>query len=451
MDARRGHLRGVIKMPSIDRTHDPTLRSWVESANGHSEFPIQNLPLGVFSPQEGKRRGGFAIGDSIFDMAAAVRAGLFTGAARRPAELATDQTLNRLMALQPSARQALRQRLSDLLSTDGPDRTQVEGLKNQLLHSAADCTVHVPARIGDYTDFFTSIHHASNTGRLFRGGADPVSPNFRHLPIAYHGRASSVRVSGESVRRPHGQIQYSPGEAPRFGPCEKLDYEYELGVWIGNGNALGEPIQISEAGSHVVGHCLLNDWSARDIQRWESQPLGPFLGKNFSTTISPWIVTVEALAPFRVPQAPRSPGDPNPLPYLWDEDDQKIGALDCTIEAFLLTPGLAAKGLPPQRLSRANATDLYWTFAQMVAHHSSGGCNLNPGDLFGSGTISGASSDGWGALLELSENGQRTIELGSGEKRTFLENGDEVIFRAHCCRDGFVPIGFGECRGRITE
>jgi fumarylacetoacetase len=450
MDARRGHFRIVTGMSPIDRTHDPRRRSWVESANGHAEFPIQNLPLGVFSPPEGKKRGGVAIGGAIFDMAAAVRAGLFTGAVRKPALMAAQPTLNALMALPPSARQALRQRLSDLLNADGPDRPTVEALKGELLHPAAACTLHVPAHIGDYTDFFTSIHHAANTGRLFRGGQDPVPANFRHLAIAYHGRASSVRASGEAVRRPHGQRQRGPGEPPTFGPCERLDYEYELGVWIGAGNALGEPIAIAEAGAHVVGHCLLNDWSARDIQRWESQPLGPFLGKSFSTTISPWIVTVEALAPFRVPQPPRSPGDPRPLPYLWDDGDQRTGALDCTLEAFLLTPGLAARGLPPQRLSRANATDLYWTFAQMVAHHTSGGCNLNPGDLFGSGTISGASADGWGALLELSENGQRTIELGSGETRTFLLDGDEVIFQAHCRRDGFVPIGFGECRGRIT-
>jgi fumarylacetoacetase len=277
-----------------------------------------------------------------------------------------------------------------------------------------------------------------------------LTPNYKHFPIAYHGRASSVRPSGTPVRRPNGQSIPEIGKPPTFGPSQMLDHEFELGAWIGPGNELGEPVSISHAADHIFGFCLLNDWSARDIQAWEMRPLGPFLSKNFVTTISPWVVTPEALAPFRVAQSPRPKDDPQPLPYLWEESDQQAGALDVRLEASLLTPGLAAQGKPAHRLSVANTKDLYWTFAQMVAHHTSSGCNLIPGDLFGSGTISGPTSEGCGALLELTENGTKPIHLASGETRTYLENGDEVIFRAACRRAGYASIGFGECRGTIV-
>jgi fumarylacetoacetase len=428
-----------------DATHDPARRSWVASANGHSEFPIQNLPLGVFSPPGAAARGGIAIGDAVFDIVAALDAGLFSGTARGAAEAAAGPTLNPLLALGAGARKALRQRVSDLLHANGAERSRLEPLVPRLLHQAAGCTLHLPAAIGDYTDFYAGIHHATNVGRLFRPD-DPLLPNYKHLPVAYHGRASSVLPSGSDVRRPNGQRQPGNGSGPDFGPSRALDLELELGIWIGPGNALGEPIPIAEASAHVAGFCLLNDWSARDIQAWEYQPLGPFLAKNFCTTISPWIITAEALAPFRVPQAPRPAGDPALLPYLFEAADQASGALDIAMEVLLKTPNMPA----PHRLTQVNARELYWTFAQMVAHHSSGGCNLRPGDLFGSGTISGADPSGWGSLLELTRGGREPVQLPSGESRRFLEDGDEVILHAHCRRPGWVDIGFGMCRGVVS-
>jgi fumarylacetoacetase len=303
-------------------------------------------------------------------------------------------------------------------------------------------------RIGDYTDFFAGIHHATNTGRQFRPD-NPLLPNYKYVPVAYHGRASSVRASGVPVRRPNGQRKPASETTPSFGPSRNLDYELELGIWIGPGNAQGEPISISRAADHIAGFCLLNDWSARDIQGWEYQPLGPFLAKNFCTTISPWIVTPEALAPFRIAQPPRPDSDPVPMAYLLDEADQRRGALDITLEVLLLTQGLREKSLPPHGLSRGSTRHLYWTVAQMVAHHTSSGCNLQPGDLFGSGTISSPTPDGFGSLLEITRGGREPITLASGEARRFLEDGDEVIFRAHARRDGFATIGFGECRGTV--
>lgn len=431
-----------------DDTRAPARRSWVQSANGHADFPIQNLPLGVFSPPGERPRGGVAIGEEIFDLAAACVAELFEGEARRVAEAATGDALNPLLALGAGPRRALRAQLSALLDVDGPDRARVENIRERLLHRAADCTMHLPARIGDYTDFFAGIHHATNTGRQFRPD-NPLLPNYKYVPVAYHGRASSIRASGVPVRRPNGQRKRGQDTEPSFGPSRNLDYELELGIWIGPGNALGEPVPIAEAAQHISGFCLLNDWSARDIQAWEYQPLGPFLAKNFAATVSPWIVTPEALAPFRVAQPPRPPGDPAPLAYLWDEVDQHGGALDIELEVLLHTPGLLEKRLPPHRLSRGNAHHLYWTVAQMVAHHTSGGCDLQPGDLFGSGTISAPGEDGCGSLLEMTQGGRRPIELPSGETRRFLEDGDEVIFRARCGRDGAAPIGFGECRAKL--
>ncbi len=317
-----------------------------------------------------------------------------------------------------------------------------------LLHAAAACTLHLPAAIGDYTDFFAGIAHATNTGRLFRPD-NPLLPNYKYVPVAYHGRASSVRVSGAEIRRPNGQRKPPEQAAPDFGPCRNLDYELELGVWIGPGNALGAPVPIAEAGAQIAGFCLLNDWSARDIQAWEYQPLGPFLAKSFSTSISPWIVTTEALEPFRVAQPPRPPGDPVPLPHLLDADDQARGAFDIGLEAALLTPRMREAGTMPHVLSRVNAQALYWTVAQMVAHHTSNGCDLRAGDLFGSGTISDADPASFGSLLEITQSGRVPLDLPNGETRRFLEDGDEVILRARCARAGAATIGFGACRGRL--
>jgi fumarylacetoacetase len=377
-----------------------------------------------------------------------LEAALFIGEAACAAEAAAGATLNPLMALGAAPRVALRKSLSALLSVDNPERTKIEALAPRLLHDAAQCAMHLPAAIGSYTDFFAGIHHARNGG-MRRDPNNPLSPNYKYVPVAYHSRASSVRPSGVPIRRPSGQRKLPNEDTPSYGPCRKLDYELELAVWIGPGNELGEPIPIGEAGDHLFGLGLFNDWSARDVQQWESQPLGPFLGKSFGSTVSPWIITPEALAPFRVVQPARPEGDPRPLPHLWDDTDQREGAFDIALEALLLTEGLRAKGLPPCSMSRSNTTDLYWSVAQMIAHHSSNGCNLAPGDLFGTGTISGPTPEGYGSLMELSADGSRTITLAPGETRTFLENGDEVIFRAYCRKAGRVRIGFGECRARI--
>jgi fumarylacetoacetase len=302
-------------------------------------------------------------------------------------------------------------------------------------------------RIGGFTDFYAGIHHATNSGRMLRPD-NPLMPNYKHMPVAYHARASSIRASGAPVRRPSGQRKPQSASEPDFGPCRYLDYELELGVWIGPGNALGAPIGIGAAREHIAGFCLLNDWSARDIQAWEYQPLGPFLGKNFHTTVSPLIVTPEALAPFRIAQAPRPEGDPRPLDYLMDDDDQACGAFDIDLEASILTEAMRATSLPPHRLVASNAHHLYWTVAQMVTHHACGGCNLEPGDLIGTGTIS--APDGVGSMLELTRGGREPVTLPSGETRRFLDDGDEVIFRAFARREGFAQIGFGECRGRVV-
>ena len=435
----------------IDETHDRARRSWVASANGHPEFPLQNLPLGVFSPRGGSDetpRGGVAIGDRILDLREALGAGLFSGEAERAAEAASGGTLNPLMALGAASRRELRKQIFSLLGADGPGRAKAEPLADRLLHRAADCWLHLPAAIGNFTDFFAGIHHAANGGRR-RDPNNPLSANYKYVPVAYHSRASSVRESNIPVRRPNGQRKLPDEDAPSYGPCRNLDYELELAVWIGPGNPQGEPIAIGQAGDHVFGLGLINDWSARDIQYWEMPPLGPFLGKNFGSTVSPWIITAEALEPFRVAQPPRPSGDPRPLPYLWDDRDQRSGQYAIALEALILTAQMRERGQEPHRMSQSNTTDLYWTVAQLVAHHTCNGCNLRSGDIFGSGTISGPTAEGYGSLSELSNAGTRTITLHNGETRTFLENGDEVIFRARCRRDGYAPIGFGECRARI--
>ncbi len=426
-----------------DRTHDVAARSWVESANGHSDFPVQNLPFGVFSPPGGTPRGGVAIGEHILDIAAALAAGLLDGAAT---EAAGAPELNLFLALGAAARQEVRAQVFAALSQEAAPAARARAAA--MLHVAAECTMHVPARIGDYTDFFAGIHHARNGGKLLRPD-NPLMPNYKYVPVAYHGRASSVRSSPHPVRRPHGQRKLPDEAAPSFGPCRNLDFELEFGTWIGGGNVLGEPIPITEAHRHISGFCLLNDWSARDIQAWESAPLGPFLAKSFQTSISPWIVTPEALRPFRISQPARPEDDPAPLPHLLAAEDQAQGAMDVALDVLLLTPAMRARGMPPYRLVASNTRHLYWTFAQMVAHHTSNGCDLRAGDLFGSGTISAPEESGWGSLQELTFVGRRTIDLPSGETRRFLEDGDEVIFRARAERSGYAPIGFGECRGVV--
>ena len=424
-------------MSHIDHTHDAALRSWVASANGHQDFPIQNLPHGVFSPANGSPRGGIAIGDMILDVAALTQAGLLSGDA---AEAAGAPTLNAFFAQPAGARRALRHAVSALLAEGIPER-------REFLHAAAACHMHLPATIGDYTDFYAGIHHATNVGRLFRPDA-PLMPNYKYVPIGYHGRASSLTVGAE-VRRPNGQRRPGNEGTPTYGPSRNLDYEMEMGVWIGPGNALGTTVPIAAAAEHISGYCLLNDWSARDIQGWEYQPLGPFLAKSFCTTISPWIVTPEALAPFRVAQLPRPAGDPAPLAYLFDEADQATGALDIELEVLLSTPAMKRQRLAAHRLSLGTATALYWTPAQLVTHHAGNGCNLNPGDLFGTGTISTPDADGYGSLLEITQGGRQPITLPSGEERRFLEDGDEVTLHARARRQGAAPIGFGACRGVV--
>ena len=423
----------------LDETHQPSRTSWVASANGHPDFPIQNLPFGVFSPPGGDPRIGVAIGDQVLDVRAAVA--LLDPAWQRAL---SQPILNDWFAHSPANATALRRRLSTLLS-DPAHRDEVE----PHLSPQAEATMHLPARIGDYTDFYVGIHHATNVGRLFRPDA-PLLPNYKYVPIGYHGRASSVRVSGTPVIRPSGQRKAPQADEPTYGPTQRLDYELELGLWIGQGNDLGSPIPIGEAGEHIAGYCLLNDWSAREIQAWEYQPLGPFLAKNFLTSISPWVVTVDALLPFRRAMPPRPAGDPAPLPYLADPANQASGALGIALEVTLTTEAMRAAGLPPRTLSRGEAAAaMYWSAAQIVAHHSANGCNLQPGDLIGTGTLSIAEDSGLGSLLEISEGGKAPVSLANGETRSFLEDGDELTMKAWCEVEGAVRIGFGTCSGRV--
>jgi len=426
-----------VTAATIDETHDPRLRSWIAGADGHPDFPIQNLPFGIFAPRDGEPRAGAAIGDFILDLNA-IAATLGSGLA----QLVSGTRLNALLA-EPEARKALRRTLSALLSSED-QRATLE----PCLHESAACTLHLPAAIGDYTDFYVGIHHATNVGRQFRPD-NPLLPNYKYIPIGYHGRASSVRPSGVAVVRPSGQRKPPESDTPTFGPSVRLDYELELGVWIGPGNALGQPIAIGEAEEHVAGLCLLNDWSARDLQAWEYQPLGPFLAKNFHTTVSPWIVTAEALAPFRIAQPARPAGDPSPLPYLCDGSDQAAGAYAIVLEARLLTAAMRDAGMEFHLLSSGPASSMYWTVAQIVTHHASNGCNLQPGDLLGTGTISGPEPGSCGSLLEISNGGRAAIQLPTGETRSFLEDGDEIVLAATARAGDYVPIGFGECRARI--
>jgi fumarylacetoacetase len=427
----------------LNATHDPALTSWVTSAQAAgTDFPIQNLPFAVFRRKGSAEtwRGGVAIGDQIVDMAAAHQAGVFTGAA---AQAAAESTLNNLMAMGQKASSDLRQQLSQALQTGSP--TQAALAACLVPQALADYTV--PARIGDYTDFYTSVHHATNIGVQFRPD-NPLLPNYKWIPIGYHGRASSIGVSGQQFKRPVGQIKAPDAAAPVLAPCKRLDIELELGVFIGAGNALGEPIAMADAEDHVFGLCLLNDWSARDIQGWEYQPLGPFLAKNFASTISPWIVTLEALAPFRVPFT-RPAADPQPLPYLDSPHNREAGGIDIQLTFDLQTPQMRAAGQPAAQLVQTSYRHAYWSMGQMVTHHTVNGCNLQAGDFLGSGTLSGPTLDEACALIELTVGGKNPVKLPNGETRTWLEDGDSVVLRGWCEKPGAARIGFGQCEGTV--
>jgi fumarylacetoacetase len=428
----------------INDTHDPGLRSWVSSANSSTtDFPIQNLPLTVF-----RRLGsqdapgiGVAIGDQIVDIRAAAALGLFDDLPDPLREAAHASTLNPLMALGNTQMSRFRRQLIKILDASGgraEPRALVAMDRAELLS---------PATIGDYTDFYASIYHATNVGKLFRPD-NPLLPNYKYVPIAYHGRASSVVISGTPVVRPWGQVK-GTSDHPTFRPTERLDYEMEIGGFVGLPNMLGNPIPIEVAEQHLFGFCLVNDWSARDIQAWEYQPLGPFLAKSFATTVSPWVVTQEALAPFRCPAFARPPSDPQPLPHLFSHANQTEGGYDITVETFLRSADMRRRGLEPVRLSRSSLRQMYWTMAQMVTHQTSNGCNVRPGDLVASGTISGPDAGSQGCLLELTNGGTRPLELPTGERRAFLADGDEVIMRGFCERSGYARVGFGECSGII--
>lgn len=426
---------------TTDHTHDPAARCWVQGAEGHADFPVQNLPLGLFSDGDSGPRAGIAIGDHVFDLAGAVDQGLLPEL-EHLADVSRDR-LNELLALGAPTRRAIRHALFTLFTDAGQ-----AAAGQPFLVPAAHAELHVPCEVGDYTDFYAGIHHATRIGSLFRPD-NPLLPNYRHVPIGYHGRASSVVVSGTPVVRPSGQL--SGADGPRFAPTERLDLELEIGIWLVGGNPLGTAVPIADAHEAIAGYCLLNDWSARDIQAWEYQPLGPFLAKNFLTTVSPWIVTPEALAPFRAPAFRRGADEPQPLPYLLDADDQAHGGLALSLSVWLQTEAMRASGVPEQEISLTRSDALYWTAAQMVAHHTSGGCNLRAGDLFGTGTISGADDGEAGSLIELTMGGKQPISLPNGEQRRFLHAGDRLRIAARAVRSGAVAIGFGACVGEIFE
>jgi fumarylacetoacetase len=433
---------------TLNFTHDARRRSWVEAAGDPTgDFPLQNLPAGVFQPAaDSSPRPGVAIGDQILDLSAAGSAGLL------PTELieaCRQPTLNALMALGPAAWSALRQRLSELLGADTCPAGPLRAMVADCLGPMRGATLLLPARVGDYTDFYASIHHATNVGAMFRPDS-PLLPNYKWVPVGYHGRSSSLVISGTAIRRPSGQGHPPAGStAPTFGPSQQLDYELELAAFVGPGNALGSPLPLARAEENIFGVCLLNDWSARDLQAWEYQPLGPFLAKNFATSVSPWVVSLEALAPFRTAAFVRPAGDPAPLPYLANADDQARGGLDLTLEVLLLTPQMRARGGPAHLVSRGNFSAMYWTLAQLLTHHASNGCNLQPGDLLGSGTVSGPEKNSRGCLLELTTRGRDPLALPGGESRAFLQDGDEVIFRGYAEGGGCVRLGLGECRGLV--
>lgn len=434
-----------MNMTQLNVTHDPARRSWVEAANLPThDFPVQNLPLGVFSALGNASRVGIAIGDQVLDIAEANRAGFFTGLAKGAAEAAAGGSLNQFMSLGSPASSALRRQVFEMLAIGGGDASaRAQAHADQILFSSDAVEMQLPCTIGGFTDFLTSVDHLSRARRSTHPD-NPVPEAFYHLPLAYNGRASSVRVSGHDVLRPHGQSKGADG-AMYFGPAKALDFELELGAFVGPGNALGSPIAVRAAHGQLFGYCLLNDWSARDIQRWETTPLGPFLGKSFCSVVSPWVVSAEALAPFRVPARVRTADEPAVLPYLHDSDDLASGGLDLQLEAWLTSTSMRLAGLPPLNVTQTNSKHLYWTFAQMIAHHTSNGCDLRPGDLMGSGTASGPAPASRGCLAEF----QEPLRLPDGTTRQWLIDGDELVFKARASKDGYVSIGFGECRSMV--
>jgi fumarylacetoacetase len=440
----------------INETHDPNLKSWVESANDpETDFPIQNLPFGQFQYDDwlGDEFVGVLIGDRVLDLSGCYRSGLLDGREIFGEEIEDVPQLAYafnffvgMAAGKHSIAQKTRSALVNILHAEAS--VDIRSAVEPHLYRSQECFVRVPFDIADYTDFYCSIYHATNVGSMFRPD-NPLMPNYKYVPIGYHGRASSIVVSGTDIKRPHGQNRSDAEKPPVFIPCKNLDYEMELGFFVGRGNELGKPIPIAEAEEHIFGVCLVNDWSARDIQAWEYQPLGPFLAKNFATTISPYVVTMEALAPFRTAAFDRDPDDPQPLDYLSDAQDQKYGGLDINLEVYIQTERMRNEKIEPHLLSRSNTKDLYWTVGQMLTHHASNGCNLQTGDLIATGTVSGKEKRERGSMLELSWRGTEPIELPSGEQRRFLEDGDEIIMKGFCEREGFRRIGLGECRGRI--
>ena len=424
----------------LNETHDPKLTSWVESANQSGcDFPIQNLPFAVFriKGSEESFRGGVAIGNQVLDLAAVKNTGVFSGMALNAIEACSNDELNTFMNMGIDTWSALRSALSKALASG----SSAQGKLENCLVTQANVEYALPCNIGDYTDFYTSIHHATSVGKKFRPD-NPLLPNYKWVPIGYHGRSSSIEVSGSDFKRPKGQTKAPTATEPSFGPCKRLDYEMEIGVFIGNGNALGDPITIDNAENHVFGICLFNDWSARDIQGWEYQPLGPFLSKNFASTISPWIVTTEALAPYKTSWT-RNEADPQPMPYLESEQNRASGSFDIQLQVLLETEQMRKAQEAPTQMSQSNFKDSYWTVAQMVSHHTVNGCNLRSGDMFGSGTQSGPKPEEAGSMLELSNAGSEPISLPNGEKRTFLEDGDTVIMKGWCVKEGAARIGFG--------
>jgi fumarylacetoacetase len=432
-------------------TENPQLSSWIESANDPTtDFPIQNLPLGVFTHGDGTPSIGIAIGDRILSLRRCADSGLLSPLGLEVVNACQAPSLDGLMALGPASWRSLRGRVSALLRRQSPEQQQNRQRIIPMLLEMAECSMSLPCVIGDYTDFYASIHHARNVGMLFRPD-NPLMPNYKHIPVGYHGRASSIVVSGTAIRRPMGQTREAQAELPSLGFSRALDYEVEIGFLIGVGNPLGRPIPLQESDAHIFGLCLMNDWSARDIQAWEYQPLGPFLSKNFGTTISPWIVSMDALEPFRVPAQRRAQEDPDVLPYLKSDDNLVRGGFDVTVEVCIRSERMRAAAMEPERLGRSNLREMYWTAGQMVAHHTITGCNLRTGDLLGSGTISGTTRDSLGCLLERTRRGSEPLSLPTGEIRRFLEDGDEVIIRGSCQREGFARIGFGDCCGTIVS
>jgi len=434
----------------INETHDPNLKSWIESANApDTDFPIQNLPFCVFSKSDAieEARVGVAIGAKILDIWGCYQQRLFSSEAKNIALNSPFDNVNDIAEEGFKSISAFRKRLTALLSEELATDEEKKVVKT-FLFDVSECNFFNPFEIGDYTDFYCSIFHATNVGAMFRPD-NPLLPNYKYIPIGYHGRASSIVVSGTDVKRPKGQNRTDADAPPVFIPAKNLDYEMEVGFFVGKGNEMGESIPIENAEEHIFGLCLVNDWSARDIQAWEYQPLGPFLAKNFATTVSPFVVTMEALAPFRVPAFERDADDPQPLDYLNGEQNRKSGGFDIKLEVYIQTPKMRDENVEPFLLSRSNMKDLYWTIGQMLTHHASNGCNLQTGDLMATGTVSGREKTERGCLLELTWRGKEPIELPNGEQRRFLEDGDEIIMKGFCEREGFRRIGFGECRGRI--